>query len=203
MTVSWRFGLIGILLAHSPVALAENGLPPGPDNSTQQVFLRNLERKASYGLHLAAPHDAGCRQLNYAVFDADNRLLGATGPLRQGEIGVIRLGKGTSSGQMALMLRVRGCAALPAAIQVIRLAKPSPDHGNSAMVARARLQDPRVASLSPAAPDPSDTVTQTRATTSRGLASAGPPPLEDRRRCKKGCAARGEGQRRNGAGRGG
>jgi hypothetical protein len=60
---------------------------------------------------------------------AGEESLGQSRPLRPGESGIIRIGKGYFAGDHALQIAAIGCAVLPVNPQIVTLGKASPDHG--------------------------------------------------------------------------
>jgi hypothetical protein len=90
--------------------------------------LNSLSETRTYGLLIAAP-DAGCRHVRFRVEDDVQGFLGHTPPLGPGELAVVRIGRGFSTGEHVLTIASEGCGARPAATRRVTLAKQSPDHG--------------------------------------------------------------------------
>jgi hypothetical protein len=100
----------------------------GPQSCRSAFWLSSTSDLRRYGVLIAAP-DSGCRRVRYRVETEAAVFLGHTPPMRPGDLALVRMGPGFSPGEHALTLVAEGCAARPAAMRRVTLAKSSPDHG--------------------------------------------------------------------------
>ena len=106
----------------------------------REVRMSSVARDKIYGLLLGAPA-AGCRRVRYRVETSGRKLLGRTPALAAGEVAVVRIGNGFSTGPHALIVTAEGCGRPPGLFRRVTLHKSSPDHGWRASRTFAALAD--------------------------------------------------------------
>jgi hypothetical protein len=100
--------------------------------------MASVDVDKAYGLLLGAP-EAGCRRVRYRVETAGQVLLGKTPVLTSGEVAVVRIGNGFSTGAHRLIVTGEGCDKSPALARRVTMRKNSPDHGWRAALVDAAM----------------------------------------------------------------
>ncbi|MFN6925580.1 MAG: hypothetical protein ACK4P8_08005 [Tabrizicola sp.] len=119
---------IAALMAVLPLPLSAEPDGCDPQGCRAEFRLASTSDFGSYGILIIAP-DSGCGRLRFRVEGPSGDFLGHTPPLGPGQLAVVRIGQRFPVGEYLLTIVAEGCAAIPASVRKVTLAKLSPDHG--------------------------------------------------------------------------
>lgn len=122
MTTFFCWGLLAFGLAVLPQTASAEPMMP------RDFPLTSVSDRARYGLLIASPDAVPCSAVQFIIRDGAG-VIGRTQALQAGEVQVVRIGQGFAAGEHALQIAASGCPVQSVAVRMVRLGKPSPDHG--------------------------------------------------------------------------